>query len=526
MTGTVTAEYLTYAGAPAKGTVTFGTNTTDQQLRDPDGNVVYTGPRKYRLVAGALEVDLPGTDDVAFAETGWQYWARIELDGAPPALRWFELPDGDTVDLADIAGELSPGDPLTHPVAQADLDAALGASTVLAGDVRTWALASVSHIDHIAPVGDDLARCSFDRFNITGLGHSLMFGYWANDDGTFLDGSDPRLRQRGYARRSQERLCRRFGVTDPGEGVILMADSRVTTGGATGVGSLGITKNSPGGYRMHNTNGLTVTLTLDTPGVEEVWVHGWQQTDGECNPWYYTIDGGSDILCTTAQGFPTSGSDLDYTVKIRGLDPAEPHTIVIKSAVGNLIDLAGFSAWGDPTAGIAFNRQSVGGAYLDSAIYAMADGGNPRPNRLTVGRADTDLLVIQYGTNEMTTTGEGTGHTPALYETLLEDFLGYVTTTLNKRVLLVSTCEHDSGALDSYTEDDYYDIHESIAAANSKVAHWDWRLLPELADYATADAAGLMYDDIHLNAKGHALVGLAFEHIIASLAPALATVDV
>jgi hypothetical protein len=121
MTGTVTAEYLTYAGAPAKGTVTFGTNTTDQQLRDPDGNVVYTGPRKYRLVAGALEVDLPGTDDVAFAETGWQYWARIELDGAPPALRWFELPDGDTVDLADIAGELAPGDPLTHPLSYADV---------------------------------------------------------------------------------------------------------------------------------------------------------------------------------------------------------------------------------------------------------------------------------------------------------------------------------------------------------------------------------------------------------------------
>jgi hypothetical protein len=133
MTGTLHAEYLTYAGAAAKGTITIGTNTADQQLRNPSGDVVYSGPRKYRLVSGEVTIVLPATDDPDFAETDWQYWARIELDGAPPALRWFELPDTTTVELADIAGELSPGDPLTHPVSEADVVALIDAAIAAAG---------------------------------------------------------------------------------------------------------------------------------------------------------------------------------------------------------------------------------------------------------------------------------------------------------------------------------------------------------------------------------------------------------
>jgi parallel beta-helix repeat protein len=167
MTGTVTAEYLTYAGAPAKGTVTFGTNTTDQQLRDPDGNVVYTGPRKYRLVAGALEVDLPGTDDVAFAETGWQYWARIELDGAPPALRWFELPDGDTVDLADIAGELAPGDPLTHPLSYADVVADIQDPESVIGEALSASIAASQGLPII-----DVSQVTTGTLDDTGVADS------------------------------------------------------------------------------------------------------------------------------------------------------------------------------------------------------------------------------------------------------------------------------------------------------------------------------------------------------------------
>jgi hypothetical protein len=118
MTGTVTA---TFEGL-TRGTVEFRTNTTDGVLRDPTGNVLWSGPKKVRIVDGAISVVLPATDDTAYAETEWQWCASVKLDGKSSSfLRWFELPDAGTVDLADIAGELAPGDPLTHPVAYADV---------------------------------------------------------------------------------------------------------------------------------------------------------------------------------------------------------------------------------------------------------------------------------------------------------------------------------------------------------------------------------------------------------------------
>lgn len=122
MTGVVTG---TFEGI-TKGIVEFRTNTADGVLRDPSGNVLWAGPKKVRLVSGELSVVLPATDDTAYAETDWQWCASIKLDGRTSSfLRWFELPEGTTVELASIAGELAPGDPLTHPVAFADVTAAL-----------------------------------------------------------------------------------------------------------------------------------------------------------------------------------------------------------------------------------------------------------------------------------------------------------------------------------------------------------------------------------------------------------------
>lgn len=118
MTGTFTAtlEGLTH------GTIEFSTNTTDGVLRDPAGNVLWIGPKTVRIVNGEVSVQLPATDDTAYAETGWQWRAKVTVDGKSSSfLRWFELPDGTTKDLADIAGELRPGDPLTHPAAYADV---------------------------------------------------------------------------------------------------------------------------------------------------------------------------------------------------------------------------------------------------------------------------------------------------------------------------------------------------------------------------------------------------------------------
>lgn len=402
----------------------------------------------------------------------------------------------------------------------AGLAAAFAGRSALVSDVNEWALASVSHIDHLAGVATKLQQAPYRRFNITGLGHSLLFGYWSNDDASQPE-SDPRIRQRGTYRVAQQNLCRRFGVPDPGEGIILNSDTRVTQSGTQAIGSTGITMGPPGGYRLADT-GDTLTLTLTEKGVTEIWVHGWQENDAKCGPWTYTIDGGADQICTTAQGFPTNQTDYDYTVKIRGLSPDSLHTLVIKGATGNQIDIAGFSVWGDPTRGIAFSRMAVGGGYLNTAVYLSTGAQNPRSNRLTLLRPETDLLVIQYGTNEMTVSGQAAGHTPTTYSAQLTDFVNVATNTYNIPVLLVSSNYHNpsAGVVGTYGEDAFYNVHETIAAANPKVAHWDWRDLPEFASYSTALANGLMYgtDAIHTSSKGALLCGLAFEAIIASLA--------
>lgn len=110
MTGTVTG---TFEGI-TRGTVEFTTNTADGVLRDPAGNVLWVGPKKVRIVDGEFSVVLPATDDTAYAQTGWQWRAKVKPDGRSAFVRWFELPDASTVDLADIAGELPLRDPLTH----------------------------------------------------------------------------------------------------------------------------------------------------------------------------------------------------------------------------------------------------------------------------------------------------------------------------------------------------------------------------------------------------------------------------
>lgn len=149
MTGQVTA---TFEGLD-RGTVTFRTNTADGVLRDPGGNVLWVGPYRVRIVDGAIDVTLPATDDTAYAETEWQWCAEVVIDGRSSGfLRWFELPDGGAVDLSSIAGELAPGDPLTHPITYADVvadiedpDSVIGGAVAVAAELGDARSGNINH---------------------------------------------------------------------------------------------------------------------------------------------------------------------------------------------------------------------------------------------------------------------------------------------------------------------------------------------------------------------------------------------
>jgi hypothetical protein len=100
ITRTVAGTYLTAAGEPAKGRVTFTPSTT---VVDADDAVVV----EDTIVAildenGQFELDLPTTDNALLSPSGWAYKVNVRLHGVKPKSFYAFLPygNGSTVDIA------------------------------------------------------------------------------------------------------------------------------------------------------------------------------------------------------------------------------------------------------------------------------------------------------------------------------------------------------------------------------------------------------------------------------------------
>lgn len=365
----------------------------------------------------------------------------------------------------------------------------------------------ISYPEHLAHTKLALAQANFRQCNITVCGNSITAGYFANDTSS----TDwPVFRERGYAGQLRKRLESVYGTV--GEGVILCNDSRVTYSGAQSIGSTGITM--AGGLRISNT-GQTVTLV--TQACTDVWVHGWWESDAKCAAFRYTVDGGS----TQTASISALGNDADYTVKITGLANTT-HTIVIlpASTATKQIDIAGFSVFGaDTIRGVVVNRMGEGGGYVDTMFFPMSNtGAQPRSNRLTFGRTQTDLAILAFGANESSQTGEGISWTPDRYRTALLDVVTYLTDTYGCDVLLASLVRQNPSQVSSLTEQAFYSIHEEIAAANPRVAHWDLSRNARWATYSAADDAGLLHDNVHPGLAGHSDIASLLSRVITALA--------
>ena len=104
ITRTVTATYLTGAGTPAKGRVTF---TPTARVVDEDDAVVIEDTLSAPLdINGSFEIELPTTDNLLLSPQGWAYHVSVRLYGVKPQRFFAVLPygDGSPVDLqADIS---------------------------------------------------------------------------------------------------------------------------------------------------------------------------------------------------------------------------------------------------------------------------------------------------------------------------------------------------------------------------------------------------------------------------------------
>lgn len=105
-TGTVHGKYQKLNAAAASGKLLITVNTDDQQVRDPVGNVVFSGPVVVVPVDGEITLTLPATDDATLSPTGFTYTAVEQLDHVDRddyRMVEFEVPTGVTVELADLA---------------------------------------------------------------------------------------------------------------------------------------------------------------------------------------------------------------------------------------------------------------------------------------------------------------------------------------------------------------------------------------------------------------------------------------
>lgn len=105
ITRTVTSTYLTGAGTPAKGRVTF---TPTARIVDEDDAVVIEDTLVATLdINGSFEIELPTTDNLLLSPQGWAYQVSVRLYGVKPQRFFAVLPygDGSPVDLQnDLSG--------------------------------------------------------------------------------------------------------------------------------------------------------------------------------------------------------------------------------------------------------------------------------------------------------------------------------------------------------------------------------------------------------------------------------------
>lgn len=240
--------------------------------------------------------------------------------------------------------------------------------------------------EHLKRWRTRLASARFDQVHVMAVGDSITAGAYASNLSSTDAAAQAVWRERSWAPQLRALYAGRFG--DPGEGLILGSDPRVTNVGAANTVSLGVA----GHGKVFDT---TDTLTYELPACTEIGIRGWWNSGSDV--FSYEVDGVGAV--TTA---PSSGDQL-YSVVITGLSNTT-HTLVLRhaGAGGKYSVISGVEAYQNTDRGVVVHRAGVSGAWL--ASFFQTTGSN-LAKMCQPHFAGMDLAIIEFGTNDGNTPG-------------------------------------------------------------------------------------------------------------------------
>lgn len=351
--------------------------------------------------------------------------------------------------------------------------------------LSAWGKRALSYPDHLDRWRYKLASARFQQPVVMCCGDSITAGAYANNVSSTDAAAQALWAERSWVPQLRALFADRYG--DPGEGIILGNDPRVTNSGATNAVSLGVA----GQAKILDT---TDTLTYALPACTDIVIHAWWNSGSDV--FSYELDGGAAVTTSASSG------DQPYTVTVSGLSNTT-HTLVLRfaGAAGKYSVISGVSAQKQTSAGVRVHRAGISGAWLES--YWNTTGTNlTKMCQVHFDGPGTDLAIIAFGTNDGSSTGQSAGVTPASFRARLETVVTNAVAA-GADVLLLAVGERLQTTLPGpYYPADFFTEMDDLASATDHVAYMDigrvW------GTYAEASALGLMHDSSgHPSLTGH-----------------------
>lgn len=349
-----------------------------------------------------------------------------------------------------------------------------------------------------------LGDAQYGVASIAVVGDSIATGAYSNNVAAQYTAADePIFATRGWVGLLRGLFAAQYG--DPGEGMILNSDKRVTYSGgaASNTTALGFHAN---GTQLSSGSAATVTVTL--PACVAFDILMWTPY-GASASFTYTVDGGAPI---TAAASPAT-QNTAYAIPVTGLANAT-HTLVVNApASGGSTFWYGVKVKSAQSTGVQVHRLAKSGAKTPDALNIGATdsfagtGAVPArtyKNMLGPVGANADLVVIALGSNDAALNSQNV--TPAMYKANLQSIITYITGTLNKCVLLYSDPRRPVPNGFPYAENDYYAAMKQLSDENNHVAYLD--VLQSFGTYEQASTTDInRYADlVHPNRRGHGLI--------------------
>lgn len=223
---TLHASCKKLSGVAAEGDLLIEVNTTDGQVRDPVGNVVFSGPTVVKLVAGEATITLPASNDATLSPTGFTYTVTEVLKHVSKGdyrSATFTVASGSSVHLADMASDEEVAEDPSYGASLNGVQGEVDAIRDLSDDVFATALsASIAQAledaenlsEILAEAADIAVAAELDEIGVdaAGVGIVAKRGRWPVMN-IVTDGGAPIVNREDYVNGD-------YTITDTDTGVV------------------------------------------------------------------------------------------------------------------------------------------------------------------------------------------------------------------------------------------------------------------------------------------------------------------